>query len=382
MYELGALLALEEAVDGLDVNDLWSYVGVSAGSFIAACLANGLTTRQMLRAMLSRDSDVNPLRPNTFFKPAYRDFLKRGVMLPRLGVEAVRQLARQPSQQGVGEAIALLAQALPIGLFDNEPMRRYLRDIFSMQGRTDDFRLLKRRLTVVAADLEAGKSIRFGAPGWDHVSISRAVQASTALPGLYPPVEVEGRHCVDGVLLKTVHASVALQQGAELLFCINPIVPVDVSGGVRSGRLPPNALVAAGLPAVLSQTFRTLIHSRLRVGLSRYASRFPDADIVMLEPHEHEYEIFFANIFSFRSRRWICERGYQSTRRDLLQRFDVLAPILAARGYELRHDVLTDGSRHLWAAVGLPAPHRRTLSVTTKLDAALRQLEFQEGQSC
>ncbi|HEU4989238.1 MAG TPA: patatin-like phospholipase family protein, partial [Gemmatimonadaceae bacterium] len=48
MYELGALRALEEAVDGLDMNDAYAYVGVSAGSFIAACLANGLTTTQML----------------------------------------------------------------------------------------------------------------------------------------------------------------------------------------------------------------------------------------------------------------------------------------------------------------------------------------------
>ena len=41
MYELGALRALEEAIDGLRLNDAWSYVGVSAGSFVASCLANG-----------------------------------------------------------------------------------------------------------------------------------------------------------------------------------------------------------------------------------------------------------------------------------------------------------------------------------------------------
>lgn len=379
MYELGALRALEEAVDNLDLNNVWSYVGVSAGSFIAACLANGLTTQQMLRAMLRNEPGVNPLHPNTFFFPAYREYLKRGIMLPRLAAEAILQLQRHPTQQGVGEAVGLLAQALPTGVFDNEPMRRYLHEIFSMEGRTDDFRQLKHRLTVVAADLEAGRSIRFGGPGWDHVPISRAVQASSALPGVYPPVEVDGRHCVDGVLLKTVHASVALQDGADLLFCINPIVPVDVSAGVRSGQLPSNALVLAGLPAVLSQTFRTLIHSRLRIGMSRYSARFPNADIVMLEPHAHEYEMFFANIFSFRSRRRICERGYETTRRDLLQRYSELAPILAAHGYRLRSDVLEDETRDLERAADLPPLHRgsprNALAVTAKLDATLRRLE-------
>jgi predicted acylesterase/phospholipase RssA len=375
MYELGALRALEEAVERLDLNDIWSYVGVSAGSFIAACLANGLTTQQMIRAMLRDDPGVNPLQPNTFFFPAYRELVKRGLMLPRLAVEGILQLRRHPTQQGVGEAMGLLAQAMPIGLFDNEPMRRYLHEVFTLEGRTDDFRKLDRKLTVVATDLDAGRAIRFGSPGWDHVPISRAVQASTALPGVYPPVEIEHRHCVDGVLLKTVHASVALQHGADLLFCINPIVPVDVSAGMRSGRLPPNVLVMAGLPAVLSQTFRTLIHSRLRIGLSRYAVRFPDADIVMLEPHAHEYEMFFANIFSFRSRRRICERGYETTRRDLLRRYDELSPILASHGYRLRHEVLADETRQLADAASLPTPSR--LGVTDRLDAALRRLEMQ-----
>ena len=58
MYELGALRALEEAVTGLNVNDAWSYVGVSAGSFIAACLANGLTMRQMLGSVARGDEGV------------------------------------------------------------------------------------------------------------------------------------------------------------------------------------------------------------------------------------------------------------------------------------------------------------------------------------
>src|SRR5512146_1648852 len=87
MYEIGALRALEEAVDGLDLNRVHSYVGVSAGSFIAACLANGLTTTQMLRAALSDEPGVNPLRPEIFFTPAYREFIHRGFKLPRLLVE-------------------------------------------------------------------------------------------------------------------------------------------------------------------------------------------------------------------------------------------------------------------------------------------------------
>ncbi|HEU4642491.1 MAG TPA: patatin-like phospholipase family protein [Gemmatimonadaceae bacterium] len=377
MYEIGALRALEEAVDGLDVSDAWSYVGVSAGAFVAACLANGLTTQQMLHALLRDQPGVNPLRPEIFFTPAYREFAKRGLKLPWLIFESVREIGRRRNAQGIGEAIRLLTQALPVGIFDNEPIRRYMHEIFSMDGRTDDFRLLGRRLTIVASDLDSGTAIRFGSRGWDHVPISTAVQASTALPGVYPPVTVEGRHCMDGVLLKTVHASVALAQGAELLFCINPIVPVNAAAAARAGRLPADILVESGLPSVLSQTFRTLIHSRFRVGFDRYAVRFPDADVVLLEPDEDEYELFFANVFSFRARRHICSRGYDATRRDLARRYRELAPILAMHGLRLRADVLRDETRDVWTSVGLPARRAAItpLPVTASLHRALRKLE-------
>jgi hypothetical protein len=57
------------------------------------------------------------------------------------------------------------------------------------------------------------------------VPISKAVEASAALPGYYPPVKIDGRHYVDGALLKTLHASAALKEGVKLLFAINPLVP-------------------------------------------------------------------------------------------------------------------------------------------------------------
>ena len=52
IYEIGALCALSECLKGLDFNDLDHYVGVSAGGFIAAGLANGLTPRQLCEAFI------------------------------------------------------------------------------------------------------------------------------------------------------------------------------------------------------------------------------------------------------------------------------------------------------------------------------------------
>lgn len=373
MYEIGALRALDEALEGLNLNALDSYVGVSAGSVLAACLANGFTPSQLVRMLVRNDAEEYPFDPELFFTPNLREFVRRGLMLPRLVIEGIFDLVTRPGDKSVRQAFSRLGHALPVGLFDNEPIRRSLQTAFGMSGRTDDFRSLEHRLTVVAAELETGQAIRFGAPGWDHVPISRAVQASCAVPGIYPPVNIDGRHCVDGVLLKTVHASVALEHGVSLLLCVNPIVPVDVRPGVRAGLLGADPLVERGLPTVLSQTFRTLVHSRLRVGFARYAGRFPGADVVLFEPRSDEYRMFFMNIFSFSARRSVCELAYEATRRDLLRRREELEPILARHGITMRVDVLEDESRTLWRSIGLDEEDRR--EIADRLGASIARLE-------
>jgi predicted acylesterase/phospholipase RssA len=374
VYEIGALRALEEAVDGLDLNECEVYVGVSAGAFIAALLANGQTLSQLVRGLVTDEPGEHPFDPAVFFLPAYREWVGRGVQLPRLLADALLQFTRGPQDQTLLESLIRLSRALPLGVFDNEPIRRYLERVFSLHGRTDDFRRLRQRLFVVAADLEAGVPIVFGAKGWDHVPISRAVEGSTAVPGLYPPVEIEGRLCVDGVLLKTVHASVALEHGADLLLCLNPLVPVDVAAGERDRELPKGALLRRGLPAILSQTFRTMIHSRMVVGMARYHTHYPDADVVLFEPERHEYRLFFGNIFSFRSRREVCEIAYRATRRDLWRRRETLGPILRRHGFRLSLDALEDQDRTVWEGVGLD-PDGPGARVADRLSHALARLE-------
>jgi predicted acylesterase/phospholipase RssA len=373
VYEIGALRALEEALDGIDFNDLDIYVGVSAGSFIAACLANGLTTTQLVRAIVKHEPGQHPFVPRIFFTPAYGELARRALMVPGLLAGALWRAALRPGDITLRESLVRLAGALPVGIFDNEPIRRYLARIFSMHGRSDDFRRLRRRLIVVGADLGSGRAIRFGEDEWSHVPISRAVQASTAVPGVYPPVRIDGRYCVDGVLLKTLHASIALEHGARLLLCVNPVVPVDTDPGVAAGTMGRGVVVEGGLPTTLNQTFRTLVHSRLEVGFARYATKYPGADALLFEPDRDEYGMFFTSIFSFSERRAVCELGYRVTRRDLWRRRRELAPVLKRHGVRLRTDVLADATRELWSGVGLPEP--RASAPTERLERALARLE-------
>ena len=89
IYEIGAIRALDESIEGLDLNDLHIYVGVSAGAFVASCLANGLTTAQMCRAIVSHEPGEHPFQPQTFFTPAVRELFRRGTSVPWRFLEAL-----------------------------------------------------------------------------------------------------------------------------------------------------------------------------------------------------------------------------------------------------------------------------------------------------
>jgi predicted acylesterase/phospholipase RssA len=376
IYEIGAVRALDEAIEGLDFNDFDIYVGVSAGAFISSCLANNLSTAQMCRAIVKPEPGEHPFVPENFLTPAVGEFLQSGAKMPRLFLEALWKMARHPAEASLFEPMTRLGRALPVGIFKNEPIRNYLEKIFSMHGRTDDFRELRRKLVLVATDLDSGRPVRFGEPGLDHVPISAAVQASTALPGLYPPVLIDDRHYVDGVLLKTMHASVALEDGADLVLCVNPIVPVDTIRSVELGVMRRGQLVDRGLPTVLAQTFRTLVHSRMGAGLAAYETRFADKDVLVFEPRRDDYDMFFSNVFSFSNRKTVCEHAYRSIRRKLWRNRHRIEPVLERHGLRLRTEILEDQEDDLWKSVRLNERRKPATSpLKDRLEKALAQVE-------
>lgn len=383
IYEVGALCALEEAVDGLDFSACDGYIGVSAGGFIAAGLANGMTPRQLCAAFIENSAEPpDRFDPAELLQPAWAEFAGRARQLPGLLVDAAREVVLEG--RSVLGAVERLGRVLPTGLLSNERFGAALTRVFSAPGRSNDFRRLNHRLVLVATDLDSGEAIPFGSQGWDHVPIATAVRASAALPGLFPPVEIEGRHYVDGALKKTLHASVLLDRGLDLLICLNPLVPYasdrraprdDRSRRARKlalklGRparraLQPriHRLVDGGLPLVLSQTFRSLIHSRLALGLKGYELTHPQTNILLFEPDPRDAELFMANTFSYRQRRHLAEHAYQATRERLRTQAATLKPQFARAGLTLREDVLADLEARL-----LPAPGE------TRLEQALRSL--------
>ena len=380
IYEIGALCALEEALPGLDFNALDGYVGVSAGSFVAAGLANGLTPRQLCAAFIENDGPREDIvRPNLFIRPAFSEYARRAASLP--GLVAMAAYGYAFKGRSLLDSLEHLGRALPTGLFSNAPLERQMRSLLSSPGRSNDFRQLQRRLVLVATDLDSGETAPFGLPGWDHVPISEAVAASAALPGLFPPLPIDGRWYVDGALKKTLHARVLLDMDLDLVLCLNPLVPFDATHARRHRVLggaeePIPRLVDGGLPVVLSQTFRTLIHSRLELGMKGYETSHPGTDILLFEPDHRDPALFLANTFGYGQRRRLAEHAYQRTRADLRSRRGVLRTTLAAHGLAL-DDAVLDQERRTLLKHRRPRRGTHAARALRRLDEVLDDLQRQ-----
>ncbi|MGO8780769.1 MAG: patatin-like phospholipase family protein [Rhodomicrobium sp.] len=344
IYEVGALVALDEALRGFRLTDCSVFVGVSSGAFFASGLANGLSPRAMHRMFIESGKDDNPFEPEVLLRPAFKEYGRRLAAIPRLLKSGVADYLSGGSRRKAAASFQRLVRALPAGIFDSAPLQAYLQRLAASRGFPDDFRKLAGKLYIVATDLDTCELVTFGSPGWEDVPISRAVQASAALPGLFPPVEINGRYYVDGALQKTLNASAALKHGVQLLFAINPIVPYTADAPVSEDA---GSLADGGALTVLSQTFRSLIYSRMKIGMERYRHIYPGADIILIEPRRDDRKMFFANVFSYADRRRLCEHAYQQTRADLLRRAGTLGPILARHGVAFDEAVLRDKSRTL-----------------------------------
>lgn len=267
VYEIGALRALDLLAVNSTVNNFDVYVGTSAGSFIAALCANGVTPEEMMRVVTGqgqatfKDIDIGDLlRPNLL------EFARKGALMPLRALSLARSLLSQPGGLSLMDVIMGLADALPSGLYTGAGIERYLQEVLSEPGRTDDFGQLACELYLTATDLDTCERVVLGVEGAEDVPISTAVRASGALPMVYAPVTVNGRDLIDGGIVSTTNLDLAIQAGAKLVVVINPIVPFvnDFSNTVTTlqGRRP-QRVADMGFAQIGYQVFKLVAHQRL-----------------------------------------------------------------------------------------------------------------------
>ena len=362
VYEIGCLRALDEVLDR-SATDLDLYVGISGGAFVTSLLASGVSPREMYEEVTSRTRSPLGVTAAPLYRLGPAEFLRRSLKAPAVITRALLSAFRGGEGKTLADLAWSLFELLPSGLLDTSGIQEYLAQFFTSRGRADRFDALDRELFVVAVDLDDGEAVAFGEEGHRDVKVSQAVQASTALPGLYRPVRISGRDYVDGGVKKTAHINLAIRHGADLVICINPLVPVlnDTENGGLRGHLSNR-----GVTFVLDQVLRIVLHGRMAYGLERYAAEHPEVDILLLEPDRSDLRMFSYNLMKYSARRDVAEHGYRSTLATLAAHKARFTRVLAKHGLRLRDPAL---------APPLPEEQPYRSEVAKGLAASLDDLE-------
>jgi predicted acylesterase/phospholipase RssA len=339
VYEIGALRALDLLAVNSNVNDFDVYVGTSAGSFIAALCANGVTPEEMMRVVTRqgkapfKDIDVGDL-----LQLNLGEFVRKGALMPLRAAALAREMLSMRGGASLMDVIVGLAGGLPSGLYTGAGIEDYLREVLSAPGRTDDFGELACELYLTATDLDSCERVVFGVDGMLDVPISTAVRASGALPMVYAPVKVHDRELVDGGIVSTTNLDLAVQAGAKLIVVINPIVPFvnDFSRDVSTlGGRRPQRVSDMGFTQIGYQVFKLVAHQRLHELAKSWEERYPGVDIVLIEPEPQDELMFETSMMSFTSRVEIARHGFESVTKQLVDDYERYAVVAERHGLEI-----------------------------------------------
>jgi NTE family protein len=377
VYEIGALRALDLLAVNRTVNQFDVYVGTSAGSFVAALTANGVTPEEMMRVVNQKvPTPFTDVDRGTLMRPNAFEFAQSAALMPLRLLGLARTFVGQRGSMSLIDIAVGIAEALPSGLYDGSGIQDYLEAVLGDPDRSNDFRLLPNELFLTATDLDTCERIVLGGQGWDDVPISRAVAASTALPMVYKPVEIKGRHLVDGGIRSTTNVDVAVEAGAKFVIVVNPLVPyvndfqkvIPTMLGSRVRRVRD-----MGFPQIGYQAFKLLAHQRLHEAVQHWKEEYPGVDIILIEPDPNDELMFETNILNFTRRVEIARHGFESVTLRLASQYDEIKAVCARHGIEISAARVRKVVRKFAKEREKTAAWRRILEQTT--GALLRQSE-------
>jgi len=369
VYEIGALRALDLLAVNRNANEFDIYVGTSAGAFVAALAANGVTPEEMMRVVNGhKTSSFQDISLGTMLRPNLLEYARTGALLPlRLG-RLARDLAPRWRQISVMDLLLGLSEDLPSGIYSGAGLERYLKKVLSDPERPDDIRALGCELYLTATDLDSCERIVFGEEGWDDVPISRAVRASAALPMVFKPVKVRDRELVDGGISSTTNVDIAVAAGATMIVVINPVVPliIDPEADQPNGLGERASHVSdMGIAQIGYQTFKLMAYQRLHEIVARWEQKYPDVDIVLIEPEADDMLMFQTSIMDFSKRIEIARHGFQSVTVKLAEHYEEYKEIFGRHGIEISAARVQKVVRHVTREQEKTRAWRRILEQTT-----------------
>jgi NTE family protein len=219
-YHAGVLKALQEW--GLDVNRADVIVGTSAGAILGSYLAAGWSPQDFYDHAHGRHprSTVDPDGLRSEVKRLFTPLWTSRVDRMRRSLGSLFAIA---SARGYWHVIAkdrmpagVLRRIFPSGLYSTQETReRFGEDLPPKWPRPGVY--------LCAADLYSGRRVVFGLEGAPPAPFREAVMASIAIPGVFPPVRIEGRYYVDGGVISATSLDVATEACCDAILCVAPL---------------------------------------------------------------------------------------------------------------------------------------------------------------
>jgi predicted acylesterase/phospholipase RssA len=328
LFEVGVLKALNAHLQSRSVTDFDIFCGISAGSIVAAFLANRTEPEEIASAITGgNNATIQAVTPDIIFDPHFKEYIKRFWSLSR----------RMPTMS-LQELISSMLKTVPTGFFRGAALKRFVESQLDQPGRTNDFRKLDKELYIGATDQDTSLHTIFGTGQWRDIPIATAVRASTALTPFFEPEKIRGRFFVDGQYTRTSNFHFAIERGAKLVIVVDPLVPIKTD---RPGYVREKGGVFAGL-----QALKAVIHTRFMHGIRHAVENNPDVDFVLFRPENEDMRLMSGSPMKYNIRTEILNMAYRCTVRKMQRDFEILSGTFAKHGFRIQRHPRLRTSHH------------------------------------
>jgi NTE family protein len=250
---IGVLKVLEEQHVPID-----AIAGTSMGAVVGGLYASGLSAREIEAIMTSLN-----------WQEAFRDLPPREDLTLRRKQEDQNFLVKFPLGIRGGKVL------LPKGLIQGQRLNQILRRLTLPMARITNFDELPTPFRALATDLETGAAVTL-----DSGDLTSAMRASMSAPGVFAPVERDGRLLVDGGISENLPVDIARAMGVDILIVVDVGSPLLTREKLNS------------VPVISNQMIAILIQRNTREQLEKLKAQ----DVLIAPPLGDTSSFDFGNV--------------------------------------------------------------------------------------